>query len=233
MTNEYDCREIIASAPWFESAPAECVDKLAAAATIKRFPENSFLWTAGQNTTDIYSVLSGRLRITLPGPMGQEYALIDWERGAWLGEQALDTDAPNILDIRVLVPSDILMIPRQTVFEVGDAWPLMYRNLFRAQWINTRGFYEIMSAAMFYPLRARVAGRVLALLSEHGRRGDDGVLIDIKMSQNDFARLAMGSRQRVNRIFRDWNMMGLVEARGDRLLIKDVAGLEKEMVPFD
>ncbi|MEH6634696.1 MAG: Crp/Fnr family transcriptional regulator [Halioglobus sp.] len=233
MTTGYDCREIIASSPWFKGAAAECVDKLAAAATIKRFPGNSFLWTEGQKTTDIYSVLSGRLRIFKASTMGQEFALDDWEQGAWLGEQTLDRDAPQILGVRVLVPSDILMIPRQTVLDVGEVWPEMYRNLFHQEWVNTRGLYVILEGMLFYPLRARVAGRVLGLLSEHGQVVSDGVLIDIKMSQNDFARLSMGSRQRVNRIFRDWDKLGFVETRGDHLLVKDIAGLENEVVPFD
>ena len=78
-----------------------------------------------------------------------------------------------------------------------------------------------------------MAGRVLQLIEEHGQRVEEGVLIDIKLSQNDFARLAMGSRQRVNRIFRDWDKEGLVESRGEHLLIKDVRGLQREMVPFE
>ena len=233
MTNKLTIRPFIASSLWFEGAPDEILDTLASAATVNHLPANSFIWNAGQKTSEVYGVLSGRLRISLPSPMGQEFALVDWEKGAWLGEQVLGTDAPNMLDVRVLEPSDVLAIPRQVVVEVGDAWPAMYRNLYRSQWINTRGMYEILSAVLFYPLRARVAGRVLQLLAEHGQRVEGGVLIDIKMSQNDFARLSMGSRQRVNRIFRDWDKQGLVETRDDHLLIRDVAGLEKEMVPFE
>jgi hypothetical protein len=109
----------------------------------------------------------------------------------------------------------------------------LYRNLYRAVWVNTRGLYEILEAMLFYPLKARVAGRVLVLIADHGHRVEDGVLLDIKLSQNDFARLAMGSRQRVNGIFRDWDKQGLVESRGDYLLIKDIEGLQREMMPFE
>ena len=233
MTTDYDRREIIAASPWFEGVPGNCLDTLEGAATIKHLPANSFIWTAGQTTTDIYALLSGRVRINMASEMGQEFALIDWEAGAWLGEQVLGVDAPNMLEVRVLVPSDLLLIPGQAVIEVGDAWPEMYRNLFRASWTNTRGLYDILSGVLFYPLRARVAGRVLLLIQEHGERVEDGIRINIKLSQNDFARLSMGSRQRVNRIFREWDHQGLVESRDEHLIIRDVRGLEKEMVPFE
>ena len=233
MTDKFDKHAFITRSPWFEGAPADCLDRLAAAATVRRLAANSFLWTAGQTTGEIFGLVSGRLRISITGAAGQEYALADWEEGAWLGEQVLGIEEPNMLEVRALAASELLAIPRQVVMEIGNSWPLMYRNLYRASWVNTRGLYEILSAVMFYPLAARLAGRVLALTEEHGQRVEDGVLIDIKLSQNDFARLSLGSRQRVNRIFRDWDKRGLVVTRDDHLLIKDIRGLQREMMPFE
>ena len=226
-------RQYIADSSWFAGAPGDVLDKLVDSATVKHYNTNSFIWTTGQKTNEIYSLLSGRVRISSASPMGQEFALIDWEPGAWLGEQILGVDEPNMLAVRVLAPSDLLVIPRRVAVEVGEAWPTLYRNLFRAGWANTRGLYEILSAVLFYPLSARVAGRVLALMVEHGHRVDGGVLLDIKLSQNDFARLAVGSRQRVNGIFREWEKSGLVEHRNDLLWIRDMAALEAQIVPFE
>jgi CRP-like cAMP-binding protein len=226
-------RQFIADSSWFAGAPDEVLNRLADSASVRHYKAKSFIWTTGEKTSEVFGLLSGRIRISLASAMGQEFAFIDWEPGAWLGEQVLGVDEPNMLEVRVLAPSDLVVIPRQVVVEVGEAWPDLYRNLFRANWVNTRGLYEILSAVLFYPLSARVAGRVLALMAEHGHRVDDGVLLDIKLSQNDFARLAMGSRQRVNRIFRDWDKQGLVETRGEYLLIKDVEGLQQEMTPFE
>jgi CRP-like cAMP-binding protein len=226
-------RQFIAASSWFAGAPADELDHLTDAAAVRHYAGGSFIWTTGQKTSEVFGLVSGRLRISMASAMGQEFALIDWEQGAWLGEQVLATDAPNMLEVRVLEPSDLLVLPAQVVIEVGDRWPVLYRNLYRAAWVNTRGLYEILEAMLFYPLKARVAGRVLVLIADHGHRVEDGVLLDIKLSQNDFARLAMGSRQRVNGIFRDWDKQGLVESRGDYLLIKDIEGLQREMMPFE
>lgn len=233
MSADFDPRNIIAQSPWFADAPAAVLDKLAAAATLEQFAAGTYLWTTGQATNEVFGLVSGRLRISMASAMGQEFALIDWEPGAWLGEQILGIEIPNMLEVRVLEPSELLAVPGRLIREVGESWPVLYRNLFHADCVNTRGLYEILSGVLFYPLKARVAGRVLALIEEHGQRVEDGLLLDIKLSQKDFARLSMGSRQRVNRIFRDWDQQGLVESRGDYLLIKDVRGLQSEMVPFE
>lgn len=228
-----ELRQFIEGSSWFEGATAEVVDRLTDAASIRLFPAGSFLWSLGESNTDIFGVVSGRVRISVSSAMGQDFAIIDRESGAWLGEPCLVTDAGRAADARALTECEILVISRHVLLEVAETWPLLYRNLFRDNVTNTRGLYEILSGMLFYPLRARVAGRLLLLVEEHGQPVADGVLIDIKLSQADFARLAMGSRQRVNRIFRDWNERGLVETRDDHLLIRDVDGLEKEIVPFE
>ena len=142
-------------------------------------------------------------------------------------------DAARVLDAKTLTQSDILVIPRHVMLEVADDWPLMYRNLFRHNAMFIRFMLELVGGMFFYPLHARVAGRLLHLVEEHGQAVDGGLLIDIKISQADFARLALGSRQRVNRIFREWTRRGLVATRDDHLLVRDIAALEQEVVPFD
>jgi CRP/FNR family cyclic AMP-dependent transcriptional regulator len=233
VKNEYDNREFIAASKWFQGAPAAVLDTLAAAASVKHYPANSHLWMMGQTPTELYGVLSGRVRVYQSTETGQEYALVEWGHDAWLGEQALANDEPNMLNVQVLADADIMTIPRKVLWEVGASWPGLYQNLFREGWTNTRGLYEILSSVLFYPLKARLAGRVLQLMEEHGERTEDGTLITIKISQNDFARLSMGSRQRVNAIFRDWAKQGLVEPRDDHLLIRDIRGLTAELVPFE
>jgi len=191
------------------------------------------MWMMGQTPTELYGVLSGRVRGYQSTATGQEYALVEWGRHAWLGEQALANDEPNMLNVQVLADADIMSIPRTALWEVGNSWPGLYQNLFREGWTNTRGLYEILSSVLFYPLKARLAGRVLQLMEEHGERTEDGTHITIKISQNEFARLSMGSRQRVNAIFRDWAKQGLVEPRDDHLLIRDIRGLTAELAPFE
>jgi len=231
--NRDECRQFIGRSDWFEGAPADVLDSLADAAMFKQYPANAVLFSLGESNTEVFGVVSGRVRISVASAMGHEFAIVDREEGAWLGEPCLVNDLGRASEARTMTRADILAIPRQAILGAADAWPLLYRNLFRQNVVNHRGLYEILSGVLFYPLRARVAGRVLLLIEEHGRQLDDGVLLDIKLSQNDFARLAMGSRQRVNRIFRDWDKQGLVETRGDHLLIRDIEGLEKELVPFE
>jgi len=224
-----EIKAVIRRSPWFEGLPDSALEKLSQAATVSAYPVNSFIYAQGKMTTEVYCVLSGRVRISVCSADGQEFAVVDMDQEAWLGEPALSGDEPRVLDARVVSEARILAIPRKVVLDIGEMHPVMYRNLFRYMMTRTRLLYELLGGILFYPLRARVAGRLLHLAREHGEEVDGGFLIDIKLSQNDFARLALGSRQRVNKIFRDWTERGLVETRDDHLFVKDYTGLEQEI----
>jgi CRP/FNR family cyclic AMP-dependent transcriptional regulator len=82
---------------------------------------------------------------------------------------------------------------------------------------------------LFYPLKARLAGRILALLEDYGKPCEDGTCLDIALSQKDFARLVLGSRQRINKIFREWDDQGMIMMKDGRYIVPDVERLLKEV----
>jgi CRP/FNR family cyclic AMP-dependent transcriptional regulator len=125
--------------------------------------------------------------------------------------------------------AQILSIPRNVVLEVGKQFPVLYRNLFKNSIRNERQLYALMGGMLFYPLRVRLAGRLLILLEEHGEVTSDGVMLETRLSQNDFAQLAMGSRQRVNKIFREWVERGILSMVGENYLVTDMERLRAEL----
>ncbi len=233
VLDRHKIRDFIAGSNWFEGVPEALLDKITEAASCQQFPTNSYVWTLGETNTELFGLVSGRVRMYVASSMGQEFTLVDQEPGAWLGEACLVDDQPRVIGGRAITPVVAVVIPRQVLHQVGEEWPALYRNLFRHNVVTSRGLYVLLSGVLFYPLRARVAGRLLDLAREHGHQTEAGLLLDIKVSQNDFARLAMGSRQRVNQVFREWEKSGLVVTQADHLLVTDVARLEGEVQPFE
>jgi CRP-like cAMP-binding protein len=95
--------------------------------------------------------------------------------------------------------------------------------------MRSRGIYRLLVGMAFYPLRSRLAGRLLALIEEHGHQTDEGVSIDINLSQTDFAQLSLGSRQRINKILSEWRERGILEAQSNHYIIRDLDALHAEL----
>lgn len=225
--------EIVRDNSWFHGLPESALERLADAAAPRELAVNSFIYEQGLPSREICCLLSGRVRVSISSPNDQEFALVDHEAGTWLGLPALVGDQERVIDARVIEAARVLVIPREVVLAIGEEHPLMYRNLFRHNQEIIRDLHILMSGILFHPLRSRVAGRLLQFVREHGEPTSEGQLLNIKVSQNEFARLALGSRQRVNKIFRDWAERGIVLMHDDHLLVPDSKRLEREIELFE
>jgi CRP/FNR family cyclic AMP-dependent transcriptional regulator len=225
----HDSIGAISRSPWFEGLPEKAHLRLAEASSLHDYQKGSYIYTIGDATKDAYCVLSGRVRLQLTSTIGQVFALRDLEHETWLGEQFMAHDFPTTIDARVLERAAVVAIPRAVVLAVGDEHPLMYKNIFTQSMLRSRGIWRLLVGMAFYPLRSRLAGRLLALIEEHGQQGAEGVSIDINMSQTDFAQLSLGSRQRTNKILSEWRETGIIEVRSNHYVIRDLDALRAEL----
>lgn len=225
---DFDIVAIISRSPWFQGLPAAAHKRLADAARIRTYRKNSYLYTIGETSGDVYCILSGRLRLLLSSAIGQEYAINDLEPESWLGEQFLAHDLPTMLNAKIVENSTVLVVPKSVVHAVGEQDALLYKNIFFHYMPRARGMTYLLMGMAFYPLRSRLAGWFLELVEKHGQESPEGVYLDVHLSQSDFAQLSLGSRQRINKILSEWRERGILELESNRYLIRDLAALEQE-----
>lgn len=218
--------ESLVLCPWFHGLPVDVIESLGHKSTLKSFEKSEFLYRLGEPQSWLYCVLSGRIRVTMNGANGQEFVLANLHEGAWLGEGSIVGIESAVLEAKTDIRCDILMLPAAAVLELADDYPLLYRNFFHEQMARSRLVFELMAGMLFYPLKARLAGRILWLAEHHGVPHPDGISLKVKLSQIDLARMTMGSRQRVNKTLREWVTSGVINRSGDYYVIQDVDALQ-------
>jgi CRP-like cAMP-binding protein len=72
----------------------------------------------------------------------------------------------------------------------------------------------------------RIAGAVLQLAQQAGRKTDDGLLIDFPLSRRDLAEMIGATLHTVSRALSAWEEMGLVECGRQRVVVLDMPGLQ-------
>ena len=225
---DHDVVAVIARSPWFEGLPDDAHQQLATAARVRSYRKGSYLFAAGETSTNVYCILSGRIRLLITSALGQEFAITDLHSEAWLGEQFIATDIRIALNALISEAATILLVPCNVLIEVGESHPRMYQKLFIETMQRSRGINRLISGMAFYPLKSRLAGWLLKLLDEHGHESAAGVTLDVNLSQNDLAQLSLGSRQRVNKILSEWRDQEIIELQGNRYLIRDKNALVAE-----
>jgi len=227
-TRDYDVAEIISQAPWFQDLPEKTIKRLAEAARIRSYRKNSYLYTAGEKSSEIYCILAGRVRLLLTSAVGQEYAVTDNISGTWLGGEFLSGDNGSRLDVQINETATVLTLPRNLVLDVAEQHPAIYKSLFNDYMVRLAGVMLLLQGMAFYPLRSRLAGWFIELIEKHGEKSSAGTYLDFHLSQNDFAQLSLGSRQRINKILSEWRERGIIELEGSRYLIRDMDALVHE-----
>lgn len=228
-----DISQIISNAPWFKDLPDDALNTLIASARIEKHAKNSFLYAAGDIALKVHCLIEGRLRAIITSPQGQEFGLDDFKPTTWVGEAMLFSDEREVLSLQFKEPGKTVSLNRNIVLELANKHPSIYRNILLSQIQRNRGLYRLMGGMLFYPLKSRLAWRILYFLKHYSYEEDGGTYLDIQFSQQDLARLVFGSRQRVNKIFKHWGESGIVEVRKKRYFIPDVNRLLEEANKID
>ena len=223
---------LIKDSHWFNCLDDDSVVYLSKHAQQKNISKKTYLYSIGDFTNEIYCLVSGRLRITMTSSEGQVFAVTDLDKQVWFGEPALVHDKHRLLDAVAKDDALVLCFPKNVVLDLCEKFPQIYKQIFKVNVMRTRGLYELLSGMLFYPLRARLAGRLLELIKDHGDHINEGILLDVKLNQNDFARFSMGSRQSVNKIFREWFNADIVVMHEQKYLIKDLKALRSELFGY-
>lgn len=220
---------LIRECSWFQGIPDKAVSVLTKAARIKHFESNKYLYRLEEKTESIYSVISGFVRIKISSIQGQEFAITEFSTNAWFGEYSLTNKPVRMFEAQALENSSILEIPKAVVTSLAEQYPVIYKNLFVEQSERTLNMCELLNGMLFYPLNARVAGRLLWFAHNFGSVIDGGILINKRMSQQELADLTLGSRQRVNKTLKEFEKLGILSISGKEYLVKDIALLKRQI----
>jgi len=216
---------LINSCAWFNDVPVEGREVIIKSARLKHYENKKYLYRLAQESDFVYAVVSGFVRIKISSIAGQEFSITEFSANEWLGELSLTNQPTQMFEAQVLENSSIIEIPKRVIQSVAEKYPVIYKNLFIFQANRTLKMSELLGGMLFYPLAARLAGRILWFARHYGKETENGVLINKKMSQQELAELTMGSRQRINKTLKEWERAAILAIQGQQYFIKDIPAL--------
>lgn len=212
MNKLKDAKFSLKKASWARNVSDEALDSILEHAKLRSATHKSHIFRLGGPSNSFYGLLSGRVRLSIPAETGDEFIIIDVSKGGWFGGTSLTETAPRTADARAVVDSEYIEIPASVVMAMAEKFPQIYKNLFIDQSLYVRLLCNLMASMLFYPLKARLANRLLMQILLHGSQEGQSAYLEKTLSQGDFAKLVNGSRQQVNRIFCQWNEQGIVRS---------------------
>lgn len=194
----------------FKDLPQDLLAGLARITTTRRIPHGQTLFQQGDEGDALYAVITGLIRISVVGRAGKALTLALLEPGDLFGEIALLDGLSRTAAAEAAADCMLLVIERATFLDLLQRDGRLARHIIELLCDRLRENTDRLSEFAFLDLNARLAGQLQSLSIAHGRDTDDGVRIDIKLSQTDLAEMLGVSREAVNKQLKSWSAIGLL-----------------------
>jgi CRP-like cAMP-binding protein len=216
-----DVRRLLHGTDLLRSVPAEDLEPVAAASRLRAYRRGQVVFTRGDPGDSLIVVVSGRVKVVVRSADGGELTLTVIGPGGTLGELSIADGGPRSADAETLDESQLLFVPQEIISEICLRMPPAAQALTSSIAATLRRLTEAASDLVFLDLPRRIAKVLL-----NQRAGDDGT-IRVKMTQEELAHQAAGSRQSVNSALRGFERRGWIEIHDRTVTVRSPAALRQ------
>jgi CRP/FNR family transcriptional regulator, cyclic AMP receptor protein len=227
MPDISDTRGLLAVGAWLDGLPPELLAQITELVVSRRFGDGALIYAPGDTADQLCGVAAGRVRFSAITPHGREILVRLFEHGDWFGYVSLLADSKRRFQARAVGPTTVLSVPAPGFRALLEREPRLYENLLRLMSHNLQQAFEFIEDAMFLPLAARLAKRLLELARAYGEPTTTGTRIALHLPQQDLGRMLGVSRQMVSAELRAWKARGWVQVEYRRLVLCDCAALAR------
>jgi CRP/FNR family transcriptional regulator, cyclic AMP receptor protein len=202
------------------------ITQLSRVALVRRYAARETVVSQGDDSGDLFAVLSGRLKVTWNDAEGGEVLLSILEGGDVFGEIALLDDQPRSATVTAMETCELLVVERRGFRALLTSVPNLAMNLLRVMSRRVRDLSDRTQNMSLLNVESRLAKAILQLAERFGkeeRRGE--ILLTLKLSQQELANMIGATRELVNRRLRGWQDQGIIELSQGRVVIRDAAAL--------
>lgn len=203
-------------------------DELMRLACVVRHPARHTVFQVGEVGDHLLILLHGRVKVSLVSPDGKEITLSILEPGDIFGEMALLDGEPRSASVSTMEDCAFLVLWRRDFLPFLERYPSVALKLLAALSRKLRATNDLVGNMSFLDLSARLARILLNLVQQYGKISADGIIIGLKLSQEELGNMAGVSRESINRQIRAWVEADVIGFSHGTILVKDSDSLFRE-----
>jgi len=199
----------------FSALPAEELQTLESHANLKSYRKNTILIEKGDESSALYVLVSGKVRIYVADEEGKEVVLsVCDEPGSHFGELALLRNSARTASVMTLEDSKFLIISKQDFLNCLADHPQIALNIIGHLVDQVSSLTERVSALALNDVYGRLAATLKDLAKD-----EDGQLVTQALTQQELAQMIGASREMVSRIFKELKAGGYIRIDDKRIVL--------------
>lgn len=148
----------------------------------------------------LYIIKEGKVKICLTSPDGQEISLVMFGKGEYFGEFALLDGLPRSADAIALEKVECYTLQRNDFQNAIMKNPRIAIQIMDILCERLRRTDQQVEDLIVLDVYGRVAKKLLELAEMHGLQQENGILINVRLTQQELAAMVGASRESVNKV---------------------------------
>jgi CRP/FNR family cyclic AMP-dependent transcriptional regulator len=185
------------------------------------------IWSQGEPSQYVAFLVSGKVMSWFQARNGKTGTTGFWCAGDLLGAADVGTVSTRQQTVRCLEECVIYTLSFERFDDLVRRFPELGLAVIRALSVRLRSVAQLAITLETQPAFERICTVLLALSERFGIDSDEGVLINLKPTNEDLAAIAGVTRQFTNATLRDLRQRGLLITRRRNIILTDRAAIEK------
>ena len=210
----------------FRRLTPEDRQRIAAVAMVREFDKASTLFSEGDGSDFLYTVLAGRVKVFKTTARGTDVILEIFGPGDPVGAVAVYESRPYPASAIALEPTTCLLIPRQAFFTLLETHPSLVRGLLVGLTHRLVELTNRLTELSGGRVEGRLARFFLKLAQDMGQRREEGTFIPLALSRQELADMIGTTIETSIRIMSRWSKENVVRTEKDGFVVLDRSSLE-------
>jgi CRP-like cAMP-binding protein len=192
--------------------------------------KGSFLFQEGMVAEELYIIISGKVQISKITSDGRELSLRICSENDICGELTLFTDNPRyLLSAMVLEEGEVVAIKKDVIeSEIFQNSKLAFEFM---KWMSDhfRKTQTKFRDLVLNGKRGALFSTLIRMSNSYGIQKDNGILIDLPLTNQELANFCGTSRESTNRILSDLKRDNIISVKKGKISILDLQYLKREI----
>ncbi len=214
---------------FFTDLSEEEIQALSSATKRRTFRSGEVIFHRDDPGQVLYMIKEGKVKICIISPDGQEVSLTVFGKGEVFGEFALLDGLPRSADAVALEKVECYTLQRSDFQNAILNNPKIAILVLEALSKRLRNTNNMVEDLIFLDVYGRVAKKLLELADAHGVKTEEGVIIDVRLTQQELASMVGASRESVNKVLGYFTDKNFISTDKHRITIHRISDLKRRI----
>lgn len=213
--------DLLGQAPLFSVLDQADLSLIAGQFHPVRYRRGEGIFREGEPAERLFLINSGRVKLSIGSPVGQELLVAVLGRGQIFGELAVIDRGPRAMDARAMEDTQVFALGADVFWTMIESRPALARRLLELMARRLRRSDQASQDLVFFDAPTRLARRLLELAEEHGEPVGDGdaIRITVRVTQEEVAQMIGTSRGSANRLIASFTGRGWIDWNDGRPIL--------------